>query len=486
MREQGLINNEDIILLRGKRYKVVLIIFIILLGLVNNAEEIVFPNYGGEINISLSSLPEELDPIWHIRPEVIEIDELIYDSLCEINDEGKVVNLLLNKAEMVGNIWYFDLKEDIMFYPFLSFLSSYDVKNSLLYCKESRNPYSYLLNKIESIEAIDTYKFLIKLNEVEPNFLELLCHPSFSIVRRWKNEVNDNAIAGIGSFKNKVHSLPDFIGLTSNEYYYEGKPFIDGINILSSDKVNPVFYYRAGMVQVLSLWGHKTFNIGKTIQLENVVKAKNPLIVFLLLNPTKGETGNKNFRKWLVDKLDKNDLLKGLFDNKGKVVSYIFSNGRLAEKEVKGYNSKIDFQKRNEKISILILRKDIILSKIAERIQAILISEGFEVEIETQDVKNYIENQDKGNYNILLGSIISFYRSNELNIRLLASIYSHIRKEGEELLQESPYEFENHLLSNNILVPLLSLEREYAISDKIEFYFSDFNSLGDLKNAWLR
>ncbi len=465
--------------------KKIILFLLIFLGLISDSYEVIFPKYGGNLNINVSSLPVILDPIWQMQFEEEEIERLIYDPLCELNEDDEVIMLLLSSAEMVGNIWYFELKQDIEYYPFRSYLSSYDVKNSLLYCKNELNLYSYLLSNIELIEVIDANKFFVKLKKVDQNFLKKLCHPAFSIVRRWKNELGNESIAGIGSYYVKEESLPNSIVLVSNEYYYGGRAFIDRINISLYDKVNPVFKYKMGFVHILSLWGGKILNIEKVISLDKLIKAKKPLLVFCILNPLKGLTKSEDFREWFASKLDSTDILRNMFDNRGDIIFSLFS-GNNNDIKIKS-NMKLKEIKSDERsISMLVLNRDYVSIKMAERIQAILIREGYEVQIMNKEIKDFFKQQDEGSYDIIVSTMVPYYKDINLNVEVLASIFSHIRKCTENELDNFPDGLESYLIKKRLLIPLISLHREYAINDEIQFYFTDFNSISDLKDAWLR
>jgi len=353
--------------------KSIIVFILIFIFWVRESFEVVFPNYGGEINISLYMFNGNFDPLWHTTAEEIELDKLLYDSLCEIDDKGKIVKLLLNSSEMIGDIWYFELKQDVLFYPFKSFLSAYEIKNLLSYCKNTKNPYSYLLEEIDTIEVIDTYKFFIKLKKADESFGEKLCHPAFSIVRRWKDETNNEAIAGIGPYKIKKEDKSGVIRLIANDYYYAGKPFINAINLSSFEEINPIFNYVRGATQVLSLVGRNISNVEKTISKGEIIKCKKPLLIFMILNPLKEPTKNEYFRNWLATKLDRDELLKSIFDNRGEPIYTLFMGKKGINKQIQKHNISKE-EGRGIKIDLLVLSGDIVSYKVAERLQAVLIA----------------------------------------------------------------------------------------------------------------
>jgi len=100
-------------------------------------------------------------------------------------------------------------------------------------------------------------------------------------------------------------------------------------------------------------------------------------------------------------------------------------------------------------------------------------------------MRSFFNSQSEWNYNIIVATTMKYYNDDNVNVEMIASNYSGLRKFAGKYLEKSQREFENYLLENNILIPLIRLDRYYAISSKLQFYFNDFYSISSLKDAWL-
>ena len=441
------------------------------------AYEIMYTEYGGKITIYNAYLPIDMDPVWHIKNDELDMDKLLYDTLCRIDEAGNISLMLLKNASMEGNVWHFELYPNIYF-AHKAALSSYDVGNSLMHIKDSPNPYSIMFKDIKSISELNALNLSVELNQPDALFLQKLCHPSASVVRRWKNMKGEEEIMGTGPFRIKENKLPESITLQANEFYYKGKPFLNEITFISSTKVNPMFYFKSGAVHLLSLWGNRLTAMNEIIASSIILEAKPPVHLFLLLNPQSNPTSDLKFRNWFERKINQAEILQSLFNNRGQVIKNLFS-GTPKEKN----HSAVKANHTGE-ISILALKRDLLSSLIAERIQAILIAEGFKTKIDYEDEKQYLAQQQKGKFHMLVGMNASYFKNAELNTMFFSSNYSYF---SDYLMREEhsePGNIEGELLNESILIPLVSLKREYVASDKIHFYMSSFNSFDELQNAW--
>jgi MarR-like DNA-binding transcriptional regulator SgrR of sgrS sRNA len=443
------------------------------------AYAVIFPEYGGKITVFNSYLPSGIDPLWHISSEELELDGLLYDTLCSVERDGNVSLMLLKSAFMEGNVWHFELRPDLYFSSHKAALSSYDVKNTILKLKNTLFAYHRFYENITMVTELDALNFSIELKQPDPLFLQKLCHPSSAIARRWNNAQNEEEIMGSGPFRIKENHLPESLTLEANESYYKGKPFVQEITFISSSKVNPIFYFKSGSFQLLSLWGSRIAGIDELISSSNLIESKPPVLMFLLINPTLFPTSEITFRNWIGSKVNRAEMLQSLFNNRGQAITSLFSNTGVEK------NKRYTRVNYTGEILVIALKRDVLSSLVAERIQAILISEGFKTKIEYHDDKNYFKAQQSEKFHILVGEIAPYYHIAELNMLEFRSIYSCVADYSSREVQSAPQEYENQLLQDSILVPLVSLRREYAASDKIHFYLSTFNGLYDLQNVWL-
>lgn len=438
----------------------------------------IFVNYGGKITIHNGYLPKEMNPLWHIRIEEFEIDRLLYSPLCNIDDDGNIILTLIENAYMEGNIWYFKIKNNIYFSSFKVNLTTYDVKNSLEYIKNSYNPYNFIYKNIKEIKIIDSLNFAIELYQPDPFLIFKLCHPSSAILRRWKNPNKEYEFLGIGPFKIKVNNLPDSLIIESNQNYYEGEPFLNQIIFYSSFKINPLFYFKMGSLDLISLYENRTISQDEFSNYP-VLKTKQPVLIFLLLNPKIEPTSNKNFRDWLFLQLDKKGFLNSLFNGKGETINSLFTNYEKPSIINSGIN------KFNEELTILILNNDYMSKQIAERLQAILLAKRIRSQLIYYDVKDFLKRQEKGDFHILLSSTSAIFKNPDLNILFFASIYSYFRNLENIDLISYPQDFEINLLKKTILIPLISINREYLAKENIHFYRKNFSALSDFEYAWI-
>lgn len=460
-----------------KIIRIILIIFIVLL-LNYIVYDAIFINYGGKLVIHNGYLPKDINPLWHIRIEEFEIDKLIYNSLCDLDADGNINFSLLENAYLEGNTWYFRIKKDIYFSSSKATLTSYDVKNSLEYLKNSSNPYNFIYRNIRDIKIIDSLNFLIEINQPDSSFLLKLCHPSASIFRKWKKANEGYDFLGIGPFKIINKDLPYSLNLAANANYYDGMPFIDDVIFYSSLKMNPLFYLKMGLVDIISLYQNK---ITSSEDLSNypILRIEKPLFTFLLLNPKVKPTSDSEFRAWLYSQVDKKGFLKSLFNGKGKVINALFTDYEL------NYKNNVPFPKSYEPLIIIVLDNDFISKSIAERLQAILIGKGIKNQIIYSDNQAFLEKQRQGDFHIIVSYASPFYKEEELNILYFASVYSYFRNIGNIDVFNYPKDFEINLLREKILIPIISINREYLTKKNIHFYRRDFQSLSDFEYAWI-
>jgi len=460
--------------------KIIRIILIILIVLQLNyiVYDRIFINYGGKLVVHNGYLPRDINPLWHIRIEEFEIDKLIYNSLCDLDRDGNPNFSLLEDAYLEGNVWYFKIKKDIFFSSSKATLTSYDVKDSLEYLKNSSNPYNFIYKNIRDIKVIDSLNFLIEINQPDSLFLLKLCHPAASIFRKWKKANGGFNFLGTGPFKIINKDLPYSLNLIANENYYNGMPFIDNVTFYSSLKMNPLFYFKMGSVDVISLYQNKIIS---TEDLSNypILRIEKPILSFLLLNPKRIPTSNTDFRNWLYSQIDKKGFLNSLFNGKGNIVDALFTDYQSNN------NNNGTIPKFYETLIIVVLDNDFISKSIAERLQALLIAKGIRNQIIYSDNKAFLDKQRQGDFHIIVSYAAPFYKEQELNILYFASLYSYFRDIENIDIINYPKDFEISLLRKKILIPIISIYREYLAQKNIHFYRKDFQNLSDFEYAWI-
>ncbi len=105
----------------------------------------------------LASEGAEINPVYCTERDLVSINQLVFESVVELDDTQKPVPLLADSWTVEGNVWTFRMRSGIQFHNGLECLAQ-DVVASYesLLAAGSSNPYYGRLTLIESMTALDS------------------------------------------------------------------------------------------------------------------------------------------------------------------------------------------------------------------------------------------------------------------------------------------------------------------------------------------
>jgi len=282
----------------------------------------------GKFNPEISNFP----PFFINSPDEKEFSDLIFSTLIEKTDDGKLVNNLVKSiTETQNNEWILILKDNLKFHN-NSNLTSEDVKFSFEIFNKIKNEkncfYYYELNKIKEIEIIENRTLIIKLTSDIKDFKYILSKVSIVPKNVYEKDTIERTIKAlkedkpVGSGPFILESLtPQLIKLSAFKDYHLGKTDIDTICIYeynSYDKLLQDFYI--GKIDYFEVPNFKiAAELGKTGLKNYKIYRKNRSLIkfyFLAFNTSKPLFQNKTIRSCLKYAINKNEIINNISNNK--------------------------------------------------------------------------------------------------------------------------------------------------------------------------
>jgi peptide/nickel transport system substrate-binding protein len=195
------------------------------------------PTPGGRLNMLIRLDVQLLDPHKTSDTSGFLIVEQIYESLLETTREGLQPALAESwEISEDGKTYTFKLRPNAKFHSGNP-VTSADVKYSIERIQDpaTASPRARSYSNITSIETPDDHTVVFNLNAPNAPFLTLMSTYGASIVDRTVIEgtgLNETTDAGSGAFKLREHVVGQRVVLDKHtEYWREGQPYLDGINI---------------------------------------------------------------------------------------------------------------------------------------------------------------------------------------------------------------------------------------------------------------
>ncbi|MBQ4109549.1 MAG: ABC transporter substrate-binding protein [Clostridia bacterium] len=178
-----------------------------------------------------------------------QIFSLIYDSLYTVDKTYEPYSNLILGENMTdrGTTWEFTIKPKIFFHDGTE-LSAADVAATVNFIKNNDSYYAYNVRNIQSIEALDQYKFKIVLTQPAQNIKAQLTFPIINA----KDLVADFTMNGTGMYKLDNYIQRKKMVFAYNENHHANKePQVKKIEIhLVPDKETANYAYLTGLADI--------------------------------------------------------------------------------------------------------------------------------------------------------------------------------------------------------------------------------------------
>ncbi|MCG8542174.1 MAG: ABC transporter substrate-binding protein [Clostridia bacterium] len=234
------------------------------------------PKYGGIFKTYLDNNFNTLDPAFATADRDGRMVALLYDSLIRYDVDGKIIPSLAKSWETPEDTTLiFHLTQGVKFHNGNPFTAE-DIKYSFerVLNPNVGSPRTWVFEKVkgakafmegkadsvEGIEVVGDYTVKITLEQPFAPFLSMLGMPAAHIVD--KNEVEkyvdqkDYGLkpVGTGPYKFVEFSESDRFIVETNEDYFAGRPYIDGINFrIIQDESTAVAEFEAGNIDDLEI-----------------------------------------------------------------------------------------------------------------------------------------------------------------------------------------------------------------------------------------
>lgn len=370
------------------------------------------------VTVSLGSKPKSLDPAMYNEIPSLSIVEQIYNTLFQIDENGKIAPELAESYEYITPTeLVIKLKKGVKFHNGDELKAS-DVIFSLNRMVE-KPATKVMLDVIESVEPLNDYEVKIKLKEPSAPLLYTLSYPLTAILNEKYTEEKNGNIAtdamGTGAFKYKSWGDGEKIQLVANEEYFGDKAKIDELIFRAiPENTSRLAALETGEVDIATIAPIDVQTVEGSSDLY-AVSFPTTSTEYLTLNTAREPFNNKDYRKALNYAIDKQSIVDAVYLGKASVANTIVNPTVFGSDQKVG---KIDY---NPEVAKELLEKSGVKNKIikimsndnpvrlqaAQIIQANLKEVGINAEIETVEWGTYLQMTAQGDFDVFIGGWVA-------------------------------------------------------------------------------
>ncbi|WP_187296181.1 ABC transporter substrate-binding protein [Tepidibacter mesophilus] len=475
-------------------------------------EEDLTPKDGGKVNISVVEF-KTLNPLLNNEKSLDQALKLVYDSLFVLDENYSikpklVKDYVLSQDGINLNI---NLKDNIHWHDGVK-LTSQDVEFTINLLKTlDKSIYKPLVDNVSRVEILSDTSFNIVFNSAYSFSLENFIFPilpkhRFNGLSMDDMNIHSNNLIGSGMYKIDKYEKRKYIDLIRNEDYYDKKPYIDKVKIVivpdKEAQESMIISLETDICKIDKIIGgefpSKRFDIRKYTGNE---------YEFIALNFDNQYIQDINFRKALLNSIDRVKILKDVYLNNGDIVEFpLNKKSKYYNKKLK--NVKYDIDKAKKYLSNMNLEevqfKVVVNQENFERLkEAYLIKTSLSdvgidaqiVELSGEDLTNAINNKD---YDLaLLGWTLpivpdprfnfdnSFTNYNDDNVNILIQKLISSNSESEKI--QNYNELQKYVSNNIPFISLLIKDKNLVLNNKIKGKLdsNEFNIYNGFENIYI-
>jgi len=269
------------------------------------------------------------------------------------------------------------------------------------------SPHAFLLDPIDGAAAFrdgkaeriaglaaDGSDLRLTLSRATPDLPARLAHPALGIGR----PARDGAPLGSGAFD----AAPGELDVRGNPFHPGGRPYLDGFRIVAAGTIDPALLIDANAADAAIVYGRSA---GRLLEAPSatVTATHWPTAdrgYFLFLNPGSGFFATSPaIRRLLTRALDRDAMLRYLFDGRGETLTSLFPGGPALEPFVPSPPSGGS----RSRVPLTFDRDDPLAQSVAARIKAAWQEIGIVAELDGLDASTLGERIAKGQYAATIG-----------------------------------------------------------------------------------
>lgn len=196
------------------------------------------PSYGGTLVWGVHTRPTIMNPLLTTHSVSMALLDLIFNKLVRINTRGEIEPDLAERWEISadGRNYTFYLRRGVQFHDGVE-CTAEDVKFTFEKLRDIGldSPFRHTYEKIEDIELLDRYTVLIRLKQPSVAFIYRLVKEIVPRHILGNGDIRQHSFnrrpVGTGPFRFEAWTEDDRITLQYNPAYYEGRPYLDTIEV---------------------------------------------------------------------------------------------------------------------------------------------------------------------------------------------------------------------------------------------------------------
>lgn len=401
-----------------------------------------------ELRLGVSNF-DTINPLITSNKEVLNIDRLIFEPLMLVDEEYNISYCLAKECSKISDTSYVIQIDNNIKWSDDTNLTAKDIQFTIDRLKEGKSIYSYNVEKIISVEVLDTDKIKINLSEEIPFFEYNLTFPIMPNNYYIEEDFYKTEKIPIGTGMFYISEIKDnSIKLIKNEKWWNinnKNSKIDNIEIKIFSEIGELYNsFKLGNIDIFTT---SNMNLEQYIGTIGYVKQeyKGRQYDYLAFNCQNTILQENAVRNAIYYAIDKNNILATLNDKSLTISdfpldygSYLYNKESIIEFDAEkaksilieaGWEYKNNRWLKNENHTIKKLDFTIIVDKTNER--RILVAENLKTQLEqigikitikkvsNSEYKNILENKNyeiilTGIYNSLSPDISTFFGSNNL------------------------------------------------------------------------
>ncbi|MGG4492820.1 ABC transporter substrate-binding protein [Brevibacillus reuszeri] len=292
------------------------------------------------INIGLKADPPSMDPNSSTSLYDRQVYASLYDKLFDIDADGKVVPMLAESYEVTpdGKTYTLKLKQGVKFHDGTDFDAEAVKFNFERNMTSEKSRRKGELKFVDSVSVVDAQTVKIQMKEPFAPFLSVLTDRAGIIVSpKAVQEHGDqylNHPVGTGPFTFVEQVKGDHVTLKKNENYWNGSVKVDEVNYkVFTNGTAKVQNLRSGMLDIIDDTPVKEIPVVKGDANLQLIAESGLGFQGIYLNNSRAPFDNKFLRQAVDHAIDREAIVKVLYNGYAAPAHTAFSKGSLAYNE---------------------------------------------------------------------------------------------------------------------------------------------------------